>query len=248
MAHLVADLEDRLSVINRHFDTGLLISPFGDEAAAALRGSGKIAVLENRAPVVSDALALPEAKLDLVISLMDLHAVNDVPGYLAQVAAALKPDGLAIFAFFAADTLRELRNALLAAEQELTGGASPRVAPMIDLREAGTLLQRVGLALPVSDLERIPLRYGEVFTLMRDIKALGFSNAMRDRRKGLTSPTLLLQAARHYAQQFADRDGRLPATVEIAWAMAWKPHPSQQQPLKPGSARARLADALKPKP
>jgi hypothetical protein len=162
------------------------------------------------------------------------------------VAGALQPDGLAVFAFFAGDTLRELREAFLVAEQEMTGGVTPRIAPMIDLREAGGLLQRAGLALPVADLDRLPLRYGEAMTLMRDIKLMGFSNCLHDRTKNLTSPTLLLRAAAIYAERFADGEGRLPATVEIAWAMAWKPHPSQQQPLKPGSAKARLADALRP--
>ena len=240
------DLLERLAVINRNFEKALLIAPNAGSVEGALRSSGKFGTVEARAPAASDDLALPAEAFNCVISLLDLHAVNDVPGYLAQVALSLKPDGLAVFVFFAGDTLRELREAFLVAEQEMTGGASPRVAPMIDLREAGGLLQRAGLALPVADLDRIPLRYGETITLMRDIKAMGLSNMLCDRKKTLTPPTLLLRAASHYAERFADADGRLPATVEIAWALAWKPHPSQQQPLKPGSAKARLADALNP--
>lgn len=241
-----AELAERLAVINRAFDSALLIAPRASAILAALEATGKFAGIDHSRPVAGDELRLGNEQFDCLISLMDIHSINDVPGYLAQVAAALKPDGLAVFSFFAGDTLRELREALFAAEQEMTGGVTPRVAPMIDLRQAGSLLQRAGLSLPVADLERIPLRYGEVLSLMRDIKSLGLGNCLLDRGKGLTSPNLLLRAAAIYAARFADGDGRLPATVEIAWAMAWKPHPSQQQPLKPGSAKARLADALRP--
>lgn len=244
--HIAAELTERLAVINRTFGKALLVSFNADRFAKRLLASGKFHKLESMAPIAGDDMALPELGFDCIISLLDLHAINDVPGHLAQIATALKPDGLAILCFFAGDSLRELRDAFLAAEQEVTGGASPRVAPMIDLREAGGLLQRAGLALPVADLDRLPLRYGEALTLMRDIKTLGYSNALADRRRALTPPTLLLRAAAIYAENFADADGRLPATVEMAWAMAWKPHPSQQQPLRPGSAKARLADALSP--
>lgn len=243
---VAADLAERMAVINRVFDGSLLIAPRASAILAALDATGKFAGIDHARPVADDDLRLGTERFDCLISLLDIHAINDVPGYLAQAAAALKPDGLAVFAFFAGDTLRELREALFAAEQEMTGGVSPRVAPMIDLRQAGGLLQRAGLSLPVADLERIPLRYGEVMRLLRDIKSLGFSNCLLDRNKSLTSPALLLRAAAIYAERFADGDGRLPVTIEIAWAMAWKPHPSQQQPLKPGSAKARLADALRP--
>jgi SAM-dependent methyltransferase len=242
---LTEDLVDRMSVVNRVFDKTLLIAVQPATATAGLEATGKFVRIDHAPPFASDDLGLKGENYDSIISLMDLHAVNDVPGYLAQVADALKPDGLAVFAFFAGETLRELREAFLIAEQEMTGGVTPRVAPTIDLREAGGLLQRAGLALPVADLDRLPLRYGEAMTLMRDIKLMGFSNCLLDRNKSLTSPNLLLRAAAIYAERFSDGDGRLPATVEIAWAMAWKPHPSQQQPLKPGSAKARLADALR---
>lgn len=243
---LTEDLADRMSVVNRVFDRTLLVAARPAAAAAALEAAGKFNRIDHALPFAGDDLGLKSEYYDSIISLMDLHAVNDVPGYLVQVAEALKPDGLAVFAFFAGDTLRELRESFLIAEQEMTGGVTPRIAPMIDLREAGSLLQRAGLALPVADLDRLPLRYGEAMTLMQDIRLLGFSNCLLDRNKSLTSPILLLRAAAIYAERFADGDGRLPATVEIAWAMAWKPHPSQQQPLKPGSAKARLADALRP--
>jgi SAM-dependent methyltransferase len=243
---LTEDLVDRMSVVNRVFDRTLLIAVRPASAMAGLEASGKFARIDHAPLFSEDDLGLQRETYDSIISLMDLHAVNDVPGYLAQVADALKPDGLAVFAFFAGDTLRELREAFLVAEQEMTGGVTPRVAPMIDLREAGGLLQRAGLALPVADLDRLPLRYGEAMTLMQDIRLLGLGNCLLDRKKSLTSPILLLRAAAIYVERFVDDQGRLPATVEIAWTMAWKPHASQQQPLKPGSAKARLADALRP--
>jgi SAM-dependent methyltransferase len=240
-ARVAEELGDRLSVVNRSFDKALLIAPRPGLARHVL----KCGTVDVRLPVASDDLVLPVATYQLVVSLLDLHAVNDVPGYMAQIASALVPDGLAMFAFFAGDTLRQLREAWLIAEQEITGGASPRVAPMIDLRETGGLLQRAGLALPVSDIDRLPLRYADAFALMREIKSLGLSNCLLGRSQRITSRRMLLRAAEIYARDFAEPDGRIPATVDIAWAMAWKPHPSQQKPLKPGSAKARLADALK---
>jgi SAM-dependent methyltransferase len=242
---IVEELVDRLGVINKSFEQTLLIGPRTRVAAAALSGllrNGRIVEMPASA---SDDLVLASSSQDCVISLMDLHGVNDVPGYLAQISNALRPDGLAVFAFFAGGTLSELRESWLLAEQELTGGASPRVAPMIDLREAGGLLQRAGLALPVADLDRIPMRYGNALTLMQDVKSVGLSNSLAGRSRAMTSRRLLFKATECYAKTFIDKDGRLPATLEIAWATAWKPHPSQQQPLKPGSAKARLADALK---
>ncbi len=236
------ELLDRLDLINRQFANTLVIAPRTDHIVSAMRTTGKFDVVMARSPTASDDLNLMPSSFNAVISLLDLHAVNDVPGYMAQVANALEPDGLALFAFFAGESLRELREAWLVAEQHVTGGVSPRVAPMIDLREAGGLLQRAGLALPVADVDRATLRYSDAMSLMRDIKAMGFSNCLQGRLRHLTTPGLLFQTATTYP---ADADGRISATLEIAWATAWKPHASQQQPLKPGSAKARLADALK---
>ncbi len=241
---IVEELVERIGVINRDFGHTLLIGGRTVAAAAALSGLGRNGGIVEQGLSATDDLGLSALSQDCVISLMDLHAVNDVPGYLSQVSHALRPDGLAVFAFFAGGTLAELRESWLIAEQELTGGASPRVSPMIDLREAGGLLQRAGLALPVADLDRVPLRYGSALTLMQDVKALGLSNCLVGRRVFFTSRRLLVKTAEVYSETFADTDNRLPATVEIAWAMAWKPHPSQQKPLKPGSAKARLEDAL----
>jgi SAM-dependent methyltransferase len=244
---IVEELTDRFMVINKVFGETLVIASRADAAVSALRNIGRNGDIEVQSPSLSDELGLVSLSKDCIISLMDLHCVNDVPGYLAQVSQALRPDGLAIFAFFAAGTLSELRESWLLAEQELTGGVSPRIAPMIDLRAAGGLLQRAGLALPVADLDRVPLRYGNALRLMQDIRSLGLSNCLIGRSTNLVSRRLLMKATETYAGNFTDADGRLPATIEIAWAMAWKPHPSQQQPLKPGSAKARLADALKVK-
>jgi SAM-dependent methyltransferase len=241
-ARVCEELEERLTLINRDFAQSLLIAPRAEAFAKALRGTGKFTSVDTQGPRSSDNLELPALRYNAIISLLDLHAVNDVPGYMAQVARALLPDGLALFGFFAGDSLRELREVWLVAEQEVTGGASPRVAPMIDLRETGGLLQRAGLAMPVADVERTTIRYADAMSLMREIKSSGFANCLAGRMKHFTSTNLLLRAATSYP---ADADGRISATLEIAWAAAWKPHPSQQQPLKPGSAKARLTDALK---
>jgi SAM-dependent methyltransferase len=236
------ELQDRISPIIRDFEKALLIAPRAHAFATALKATGKFATLKTQATVSDDNLNLEPKTYDAVISLLDLHAVNDVPGYMAQVSKALQPDGLAVFAFFAGETLRELREAWLEAEQLVTGGVTPRVAPMIDLREAGGLLQRAGLALPVADVDRATIRYADAMSLMREIKTLGLANCLAGRSQKFITPGMLFQAATHYP---SESDGRISATIEIAWAMAWKPHPSQQQALKPGSAKARLADALK---
>lgn len=243
--HIAAELAGRLSVINRTFETAALVCTRPATSRATLLEGGKCFNINVLLPSTDDTLSLPERGLDAVISLLDLHTINDVPGHLALAARALRPDGLALFAFFAGETLRELRECWLSAESEITGGVTPRVAPMIDLRETGGLLQRAGLALPVADMDTLTLRYDNAFALMQELKALGLANALTGRSRRLSSRRLVQRVAELYQQRFADPDGRIRATVEIAWALAWKPHPSQQQPLKPGSAKARLADALR---
>ena len=242
---IAEELQDRLALINRNFDNCLLIAPRPEPIAMALRATGKCCSISNMAPAASDDLLLATQSFNAIFSFLDLHAINDVPGTVTQIANALKPDGLAMLAFFAGDSLRELRECWLSAEQELTGGASPRVAPMIDLRETGGLLQRAGLALPVADVDRMSLHYANALALMQEIKSLGYANCLQGRKKNFTSQRLLLKAAELYQHDFSNPDGRITATIEIAWATAWKPHPSQQKPLQPGSAKARLADALK---
>jgi SAM-dependent methyltransferase len=243
--HIAAELAERMAVINRSFAETVLLAARPEAALQVLQESGKCLKISTLQPAADDSVRLAEESVECLISLLDLQTINDVPGHLAQAARALKPDGLALFAFFAGDTLRELREAWLQAESELLPGVSPRVAPMIDLREAGGLLQRAGLALPVADMDRVTLRYDNALALMAEVKTLGFSNPLVGRARALTSRRILQRVAELYSEKNGDADGRVRVTLDVAWAMAWKPHPSQQQPLKPGSAKMRLADALR---
>jgi SAM-dependent methyltransferase len=245
--HVAVELEERLSLIMRRFPKALLICQSPNVIADTLKLSGKVDQINIIAPLVSDHLALPENEYDAVFSLLDLHCLNDVPGHLTQLGRSLKPDGLLLIAFFAGDTLHELRESWLHAEIEVAGGVSPRVGPMIGVRELGGLMQRAGLALPVTDMEKSNIRYADVFALMREIKAFGYANPLIGRNPRFASKRLLTKMAEHYHANFGDADGRVRATLEIAWAMAWHPHESQPQPLKPGSATHKLADALKTK-
>ena len=199
-----------------------------------------------RTRIIADEEALPfaPASLDLVVSGLVLHHVNDLPGALIQIRRALKPDGLLMAALLGGETLKELREAWLIAEDEVTGGASPRVAPFADVRDLGGLLQRAGFALPVADTDIVRVTYASPLDLMREIKAFGASNVLTARRRVPVTRKLLFRAAEIYAERFALADGRIPATFEIITLTAWVPHESQQKPLQPGSAKARLADAL----
>ncbi len=164
---------------------------------------------------------------------------------LAQVRRALKPDGLLLAAMIGGDSLTELRQAFAAAEAECDGGVSPRVAPFADLRDIGALLQRAGFALPVTDVDRVVVRYANAFALMQDLRRMGAANVLIERRRTPTPRATLLRMAEIYAERFADADGRIRATFDIIWLSGWAPHASQQQPLKPGSAKASLAEAVK---
>ncbi len=178
------------------------------------------------------------------MSALTLQTLNDLPGALVQMRRALKPDGLFLGCLFGGQTLQELRAVLTEAEIEATSGASPRVAPFADLRDLGGLLQRAGFALPVTDTDRLTVRYDTLFALIGDLRAMGLTNVLVDRSRRPTSRTVMLRAAALYAARFADADGRLRATFEIVWLSGWAPHASQQKPLRPGSATTRLADAL----
>jgi SAM-dependent methyltransferase len=190
-------------------------------------------------------LPLAEARLDLVLSNLSLQWVNDLPGALAQIRRALRPDGLLLATVFGGETLRELRSVLMEAEGEISGGASPRVSPFVDVREAGNLLTRAGFALPVVDTDTLTVTYPDLFKLMADLRAMAETNAVRARSRRPVSRALFLRAAALYAERFADARGRLVATFQIVTLTAWTPHASQQKPLRPGSAKTRLADALK---
>jgi SAM-dependent methyltransferase len=244
--HVASELGDRLGVILKSFPKTLLIAQNPEAATTTLKLSGKVDALDVVGPTVADQLSLPQTDYDAIISLLDLHCVNDVPGHLAQLARALKPDGLLAVAFFGGETLSELRESWLRAEIDVTGGASPRVAPMIGVRELGGLMQRAGLALPVADMDHMTVRYQDAFALMREVKSFGYANPLMGRNRNLVSRRFLTKVADDYHAQFSDDDGRIRATLELAWAMAFKPHDSQQKPLKPGSAAHHLADFLKP--
>jgi len=197
--------------------------------------------------VVADEEFIPFApeSFDLVISCLDLHWVNDLPGTLVQLRQVLKPDGLFLAAMFGGNTLAELRASLLAAETEITGGAGPRVSPFADVRDAGDLLVRAGFALPVADSFDVTVSYADPLKLMRDLRGMGESNAVRARQRGFTRRDVLARAAAHYQDRHADADGRVPATFEVIMLTAWAPHAAQPKPLARGSGQISLADVLK---
>lgn len=190
-------------------------------------------------------LPIAPASLDLVVSNLSLHWVNDLPGTLIQLRHALKPDGLLLASMFGGETLKELRQSLTEAEVEVEGGLSPRVSPFTDVRDAGMLLQRAGFALPVIDADVITVSYDSPLKLMADLRAMGESNAVAERRKGFTRRTTLLTAAQKYMETHAGPDGRAPATFQVIWIAAWAPSADQPKALKPGSAAHSLAEALK---
>jgi SAM-dependent methyltransferase len=243
---VLADLEDRLAALIRNFPRAAIIGPdvdrlptFGQTASArfAFERHAAFAAADEVPPLAGD-------DYNLVVSILHLQAVNDVPGYLARLRARLAPDGLLLIATLGGETLTELREAFLAADALVLGGASARVAPMLQVRDAGALLQRAGLALPVADVETHTVRYSSPFALMAELKALGAANPLVDRPRRPASPALLAAAANAYLAQDADPDGRIRATLEIVWLSGWVPHESQQKPLKPGSATTRLGDVL----
>jgi SAM-dependent methyltransferase len=191
-----------------------------------------------------EALPFAQGSFDLVLSALNLHWVNDLPGTLLQLRHMLKPDGLLLVAMLGGETLRELRAALMEAEILEEDGASPRVSPFAEVRDAGSLLQRAGFALPVVDKDTIPVTYPNALALMRELRGMAETNAVRTRRKGFTRRGTLLRAAALYEQKFADAKGRIAATFEVIYLTAWAPAPDQPKALRPGSARTRLADAL----
>lgn len=217
------DLNERLSFINRDFENILnLESGINDD----------------------EILDYEQDNYDQIISILTLHNTNDLVGVLKQTQNILKPDGLFIACLFGGETLHELRDCLQIAEMELTGGITPRIHPFADKQDIGALMQRTGFALPVIDSERVIVTYDNIFKLMHDLRGMGESNILVERQKTFTRRDLFLRANEIYQEKYSDKDGRLEATFEIIFTLGWKPHESQQQPLKPGSAKARMADAL----
>ncbi len=215
----------------------------GSPAASRVGAVKVVADHARRAGPGEAPLDLPDQSQDLVVSLMSLHWANDLPGALAQIRRALKPDGLFIGTLLGAGTLKELRAVLTEAELEARGGAQARVSPFADGFDGAALLQRAGFALPVADVDRLTVRYPDLFALVRDLRAMGETNVLAGRGRPLTRG-IVTRAAALYADRFGEAGGRIPATFEIVHLAGWAPHESQQKPLPRGSAKMRLADAL----
>ena len=247
---VAGDITDRLATVKRRFDLALDLGTPGEAVRAALARVGSVGTIvaaaafpeggaARAAPfIAADEEALPfgDATLDLVVSALALQFVNDLPGTLVQIRRALKSDGLLLAALLGGETLTELRKSFAAAESETTGGVSPRVAPFADLRDVGALLQRAGFALPVTDTDRLTVRYNSAFALMHDLRRMGATNALIDRRRRPLRRATLMRMAEIYAERFADPDGRVRATFEIVWLSGWSPHP---RPAAAAQARLR---------
>jgi SAM-dependent methyltransferase len=237
------DLVERLRAVTRDFC---------DAADIWTQGAALDEVLRARCRSIahiglddSEILPLQPQSLDLAVSALAFQFVNDLPGVLSQISRALKPDGLLLAAMIGGDTLTELRQSFAAAEAECEGGVSPRVAPFADLRDVGALLQRAGFALPVTDVDRLVVRYDNAFALMQDLRGMGATNILIERRRTPTRRATLLRMAQIYGERFVDADGRIRATFDVIWLSGWAPHESQPKPLRPGSAKASLEEAVK---
>jgi SAM-dependent methyltransferase len=257
-AEVANRVADRLIDVRRSFPLGVDLGSRGGHMARAAMATGRVGTLyaADSSPALAaragvpalaadeEALPFAPASLDLVVSSLALHWVNDLPGTLIQVRQALKPDGLFLAAIFGGETLWELREILMEAELAVTGGVSPRVSPMADLRDAAGLLQRAGFALPVADRDPLGVSYTDIGALMRDLGRMGESNAVRLRAPGPMPRAVLGEAARLYRQRHAMAGDRVRASFEILYLSGWSPAATQQKPLRPGQATGRLADAL----
>lgn len=255
------DFELRLQALARSFDTVADIGTLGSHAALKLLASRRFKQIIRQAPltemlgtgawqkILGDTSLVPFApqSLDAVVSLLAFQWVDDLPGLLIQIKRALKADGLFMACLLGGQTLHELRDSFARAEIECEGGLSPRVSPFADLRDIGALMQRAGFALPVVDTETITVRYQTPLALFADLRAMGGTNVLIERRKMPLRRKTLLRALEIYAENYSDADGRIRATFECLWVSGWTPHESQQKPLEPGSAKTRLADALNTK-
>lgn len=239
------DLAERLGAVLRDFRNAVDVgTPLAGLRESLAKRAGHIDHADLLASETEDLQLAPQS-IDLAVSALALQSANDLPGVFAQVRRALRPDGLFLAAMAGGDSLTELRQAFAAAESERDGGISPRVAPAIDVRDLGALLQRAGFALPVTDSDRLTVRYDNAFALMRDLRKMGATNVLVERRRAPLRRSTLLRMAEIYAERFSDSDGRIRATFDILWLSGWAPHESQQKPLRPGSAQASLADAVR---
>ncbi len=256
------DMVDRLTAVNRSFPRAAVCSTDGPHLENLFQNlhdkdAERLIRLDLRTPgrnegalgLIADEETLPfgAGSLDLILSILSLHSVNDLPGALAQMRLALKPDGLFMAALLGGETLHELRTAFLEAESELEGGISPRVSPFADVRDMGGLLQRAGFALPVTDVDRIEVAYASPIALLQDLRAMGWTTALKDRRKTFLRRKTFFRMMEIYTNRFTNKEGKVEATFDIIHLTGWAPHESQQKPLRPGSAKVRLADALKSK-
>ena len=239
------DMAERLHAVVREFKNAADVGTPGDQVRNALHERVDQFARIELPDLESEPLPFQPESLDLVVSALAFQFVNDLPGMLAQIRRALKPDGLLLAAMIGGETLTELRQSFAAAEAECEGGVSPRVAPFADLRDVGALLQRAGFALPVADVDRVVVRYINAFALMQDLRRMGATNILVERRRTPTRRATMLRMAQIYGERFADPDGRIRATFDMVWLSGWAPHASQQQPLRPGSAKASLAEAVK---
>jgi SAM-dependent methyltransferase len=242
---VVEDLEERLHAVLREFADAADIWTPGETLRKPSRDRFKSVTQVVLDESGQEILTLQPESLDLAVSALAFQFVNDLPGVLSQIRRALRADGLLLAAMIGGDSLTELRQCLAAAEAECEGGVSPRVAPFADLRDVGALLQRAGFALPVTDVDRIVVRYGSAFALMRDLRRMGATNILVERRRTPTRRATMLRMAQIYGERFADSDGRIRATFDVIWLSGWAPHASQQKPLQPGSAKASLAEAVR---
>jgi NADH dehydrogenase [ubiquinone] 1 alpha subcomplex assembly factor 5 len=258
LTRVADDFAERLSIVNRTFTAGLNVEAYHGVLGTRLRTLPNVLDLIDCEPVAAlrvlcrqpalasghDDLDVAVGSHDLAVSGLSLHLVNDLPGALIQLRRALKPDGLLLASLLGGQTLHELRQSWLIAETEISDGASPRVAPFADVRALGALLQRAGFALPVADTDTVTVTYTTPLHLMRELKMMGASNMLVERRRTPVTRALLQRACDIYQARFATPEGRITATFEIITLTAWVPHDSQPKPLKPGSATTRLADAL----
>ena len=256
MTRAADDLSERLTTVGRRFAKAAALFCITPAARDVILASGKVdeavrvetdpAFLGGEAGIVAAPghVPLDRASIDLAVSLLSLHDENDIPGMLVQIRRALRPDGLFLGAMAGAGTLVELRDSLLAAEAELSGGASPRISPFADVREVGGLLQRTGFALPVTDVETVTVRYATMFDLIADLRAMGAANPLSGRSRRPATRQFFARAAELYAERFSDPDGRIRATFSFIWMSGWATDASQQKPLKPGSAEVPLARFL----
>jgi SAM-dependent methyltransferase len=258
LERVAKDIVERLGAVRRTFPVALNLGAYNGLLGRRLRSVGGIEFVIDAEPSArlleqcgrpkvranEEVLPFRDGSFDLVVSGLALHFVNDLPGALVQIRWALKPDGLLLATLLGGATLHELRTAMLAAESEVEGGASPRVAPFADVRDLGSLLQRAQFALPVVDSETVTVTYPDPLRLMHELRVMGASNVLHARRRLPLRRRTLQRALEIYADRFGLGGGRVPATFEFITLTGWAPHESQQKPLQPGSAKARLADAL----